>query len=220
MNSLAIIIPALGKNEYHEKGDLAPFGDVSLLQWKLSQVEKIDYPKTIYISTSSDEIAAFADKENVQVIRRNPDLSLKDMISHSLEQVEEDLVLWTHATSPFIGSRIYQTCLKSFLNMTAENDSLLTVFPIKEYVFHESSPINFEPQKHLSRRSITPVYSVTNGCFIIPREKAVSLQSYIGNNPLFYELDKLAAMEIKDVQDMTIANDLLALYIRNDVVDS
>lgn len=220
MKNIAIIIPAQGKNEYHEKGDLAPFGDVSLLQWKLTQVEKIDFPKTIYIATSSKEITDFSRRANVQVINREPDLTLKEMISHSLNGVKEDIILWTHATSPFIGSNIYLECLSNFMNMPATNDSLLTVLPIREYVFYKEKPINFIPQEHLSRRNITPVYSTTNGCFIISKEKASSFQSFIGNNPLFHELDRLSAMEIKDVQDMSIANDLLALYFKNDILNS
>lgn len=218
MKDLAIIIPALGKNEYHEKGDLASFGDVSLFQWKLTQVEKIDYPKTIYISTSSDEIAELAGKAHLKVIRRDPNLSLKDMIAHTLNKVQEELILWTHVTSPFIGSKTYRTCLDNFVKMPEEYDSLLTVHPVREYIFYNSEPINFDPHKHVSRRTITPALAVTNGCFVISREKAVSLGNYMGDKPLFHELDKLASMEIKDVQDMSIANDLLAFYMKKEVL--
>ena len=38
---LNIIIPALEKNKYSTSGDLAPWGDTTLLEWKIYQAKKI-----------------------------------------------------------------------------------------------------------------------------------------------------------------------------------
>ena len=35
--NFAVIIPAQETNKYHKLGDLAPFGDTTLLEWKISQ---------------------------------------------------------------------------------------------------------------------------------------------------------------------------------------
>ncbi|EKO5126655.1 hypothetical protein P0K00_001322, partial [Campylobacter coli] len=36
----AVIIPAQESNQYHEKGDLAPFGSTTLLEWKIAQCKE------------------------------------------------------------------------------------------------------------------------------------------------------------------------------------
>ena len=38
--SFAIIIPAQEKNRYHDQGDLAPFGQTTLLEWKIAQCKE------------------------------------------------------------------------------------------------------------------------------------------------------------------------------------
>ena len=38
---LNIIIPALEKNKYSTSGDLAPWGDTTLLEWKIYQAKNI-----------------------------------------------------------------------------------------------------------------------------------------------------------------------------------
>ena len=41
MKDLVFFIPAQETNKYHKLGDLAPFGDTTLLQWKISQCKKV-----------------------------------------------------------------------------------------------------------------------------------------------------------------------------------
>jgi CMP-N-acetylneuraminic acid synthetase len=53
----SVIIPAQKHNKYHKMGDLAPFGDTTLLEWKISQCKEFIQPECIYVSTDDDSIA-------------------------------------------------------------------------------------------------------------------------------------------------------------------
>lgn len=215
MNTIAVIIPALERNTYHEQGDLAPFGDVSLLEWKLTQVKKVVPGDHIYISTPSAIIKDFSRKNYFQVIERDENLSLSEMIAYSISAVSEEIILWTNVTAPFFSTKDYNSCINAFMKLDRSYDSLLTVFPLREYVFFDKQPLNFMLHQHISRRNIKPAYIMTNGCFIIRKEIALRCKSYIGNNPFLYDMDKLTSLEIKDIDDLTIANDLLAIYMKN-----
>ncbi len=219
MEKTAIIIPALEKNRYHDRGDLAPFGDTSLLEWKLSQVKRAFDPGSIYVSSPSEEILAIARSQGVKTIRREADLSLTDMIAFSIERVDAEIALWTNVTSPFMNGRDYAACLRAYEEARGERDSLLTVHPLREYVFYRTQPLNFGLHQHISRTVIEPVHIVTNGCFIIARDLALRMKSYIGEKPLLFEVDQLTSLEIKDFSDLTIANDLLTLYMRTKEID-
>jgi len=214
MKNIAIIVPALDHNVYHQDGDLAPFGDISLLEWKLAQLKHVVDPVQVYVSSPSEKVLTIAQRQNVQVIRRDPGLSLAEMITFSLAQVQEETILWTNATAPFMGSHDYEECIAAFRAKEGSFDSLVSVYQLREYLFYDNKPLNFSPGEHISRRSIEPAYQITNGCFIIGREAAVSRHSYIGSNPLLRIVDKLTATEIKDITDLNIANDLLALYMQ------
>jgi len=214
MTGIAVIIPALERNAYHDQGDLAPFGDVSLLEWKLSQVRKVVPERQVYISSPSAAIWDFGEERGVNIIRRDIALDLSDMICQSIAGVSEEVVLWANVTSPFVSSKDYLSFIDAFKKMGSSHDSLLTAWPLKEYVFFGGKPLNFELHRHISRRTIEPAYVFTNGCFVIRKELAVSLRSYIGTRPLLYEVDKLTALEIKDLADLNVANDLLTLYMK------
>ncbi|MBP9014350.1 MAG: hypothetical protein KBG22_12155 [Smithella sp.] len=214
MKSIAIIVPALEKNAYHAQGDMAPFGDVSLLEWKLSQVCNLLPEARVYVSTPSDTIAKWCQQQGVSVIRRDANLTLSEMITTSVLKTQEPMILWTYVTSPFIGAADYRVCIKAFAERKPEYDSLLTTILLKEYVLYQGHPVNFQLHEHSSRREIEPVMIMTNGCSIIMRESALDLCSTIGRNPIFFPVDRLTAMEIKDMDDLDVANDLLARYIR------
>ena len=54
-----IVIPALKKNRYSPKGDLASWGNTTLLEWKISQAKKINDIQNIYVATPDNEIIIF-----------------------------------------------------------------------------------------------------------------------------------------------------------------
>ena len=55
-NNIIVIIPALEKNKYSLKGDLCPWGETTLLEWKVSQARKIKFIKDIIVSSPSLKI--------------------------------------------------------------------------------------------------------------------------------------------------------------------
>ena len=214
MASTAVVIPASEHNVYSPEGDLAPFGDVSLLEWKLSQLKALGDRVRVYVSTSSPRIAAIAGAQGGGIIHRPADISLQAMIKHALESVSEDVVLWTFVTVPFVSAGDYNSYLEAYDAGRDGHDSLLTVHTLHEYALYRGEPVNFSPREHRSRREIDPVQVITNGCFIIGRELGLRLNSYHGEKPLRHEVSRLTAMEIKDFEDLTIANDLLTRYMR------
>ena len=54
--NIIAIIPALDKNRYSNYGDLHPWGGSTLLEWKISQVNKVKEIKDIYVATPNNSI--------------------------------------------------------------------------------------------------------------------------------------------------------------------
>ena len=67
---LNIIIPALEKNKYSTSGDLAPWGDTTLLEWKIYQAKKINNVNNIFVATPSKKIKALCKNLKINVISR------------------------------------------------------------------------------------------------------------------------------------------------------
>lgn len=209
--SFVVIIPAQETNRYHELGDLAPFGDTTLLEWKIWQCKDFLSAGDIYISSESSSIQRVAEKEEVNFINRPLGLNYHDMVSLTLDSVPcvDDLV-WVNSTSPFMGEEL-SFCLKKYRE--SQKMSLISVEKRKEYIFYKNEMLNFS-KEFVSRQDIEPIYVMTNGCYVINREQAIRNGSLVLPETDFFEVDALAALEIKDVIDYSVARDLISIYFK------
>jgi CMP-N-acetylneuraminic acid synthetase len=213
-DNIAVVVPALDNNQYYSDGDLVRFGDTTLLEWKISQVLGVTSKENIYISTPSDKIIELVQNYGVNTIKRSQITNPSQWIEESVEPIESEFVLWTHATSPFLSAGDYQRMIESFFNLPENHDSLIAVYKEQEYIFFKNSLLNFEVDEFKGRKEIEPVYRNTNGCYITPRKNYQQKRKYFGENPFYYEVDKLTSLEIKDIDHYEMALNLLSLYFK------
>ncbi|MEK9627554.1 MAG: hypothetical protein VW455_00885 [Nitrospinota bacterium] len=213
-DNFAVVIPALDSNQYYAEGDLVQFGDTTLLEWKIAQILGITSKEKIFISTPSEKIIDLAKSYGVNFVKRGMGSDPSQWIKESVDPIESDYVLWTHATSPFISAGDYRKMLDTFFDLPNDHDSLITVFKEQEYIIFQNKPLNFDVGKFKGRKEIEPVYRNTNGCYITPRENYRQNRIYFGEKPFYYEVDKLTSLEIKDIDHYEMALNLLSLYFK------
>ncbi len=213
----AIVIPALEKNRYSEEGDLVQFGDLSLLEWKITQVKNFIDAKNIFISTPSPKIEKIARRCGAHSIKRSENLPMADVVTESVKKIDKEIILWSHVTSPFVSSVDFKNMLDKFLKLDNRYDSLISVFKLQEFIIFDNKALNFVMTKVTERKTITPVYKITNGCFIARKGIYRKYKNYFGIKPFLYEIDILSSMEIKDALDLTVANDLISLFFKREL---
>lgn len=213
-DNIAVVIPALDSNRYYPEGDLVRFGDTTLLEWKISQVLGFADKESIYISTPSDKIVELARSYCVNFVKRSQGTEPSQWIPESVEPVEKEVILWTHVTSPFISAGDYRRMLDNFADLPKGYDSLITVYKEAEYIFFQNAPLNFDIDQYKGRKEIDPVYRITNGCYITPKESYRQNRKYFGRAPYYYEVDKLTSLEITDIDHYEMALNLLSLYFK------
>ena len=74
------------------------------------------------------------------------------MVKNMLKYVDADIILWAHATNPFIDHLIYNNAIKSFKKSTKNFDSLFSVSILKIILWdNKKKPINHNPfsKKHI-----------------------------------------------------------------------
>jgi len=113
---LAVIIPAISKNRYNELGDLAPFGDTTLLEWKISQCKEFIDASFIYVTSNCQSINEIACKENVNYIERGDETNYSNIIYNTAQSIKQSVILWTNPTSPFLGYQDYKEMINKFSN--------------------------------------------------------------------------------------------------------
>ena len=100
-----------------------PFANIrfGLVKIKLDQLIRAKLVNKIYLSTNDDKIISFVKKlKNKKIIihsRKDNSLSrsstmTQQLINHAIKVVPDGHILWTHVTSPFVSSRIYDEVIK------------------------------------------------------------------------------------------------------------
>ena len=207
----SVIIPAQDTNQYHELGDLCPFGRTTLLEWKVSQCKDLIKTSEIYVSSSSSKIKGICQRENINFIERIKGNDYNDMLNSSLEKIPTSIAIVLNPTSPFMGEAIVRQMYKTFLELNLEY--LTSVQEKYEYVVYKNERLNFS-DRDKSRKEIEPIYVLTNGCTIIDRAKWKGDSGvFLGEKNLF-KVDKLTSIEISEMDDYSMANELMSLYFR------
>ena len=213
--SFAVIIPAQETNKYHKLGDLAPFGDTTLLEWKISQCKEFVNSHQIYISSDSEIIEEIAQKEEVNFIKRKKQISYSQIIKDTLLEVKEDTILWANPTSPFLSSKDYQSMINKFISHENIN-SIVSVYSKYDYAYYDNERLNFD-KNFTPRTELIPIQIVTNGCYVIKKDIAINNESLYDDSPFLYELDYLSSVEIKDIHLYTISQELISSYFKRDL---
>lgn len=210
-----LIIPAQGSNQYDEKlGDLTPFGDVTLLEWKIFQCLEFTKQANILITTDSEMVLDIAREHGVPAIFREKNIGYSEVINQVVNSISEEVIMWVNPTSPFIGGSIYKEMLERFKK--SKEDGLISAFESKEYIFYKGKMLNFGVD-FSSRINNQPVYIATNGCYIIKRSILKEKLSFFSEKTEFFIVNKFVGSEIRDIQDLSIANLLLTKYIKQEL---
>lgn len=216
MTNFSIVIPAIEINKYHKLGDLAPFGDTTLLEWKISQCKELVSSNQIYISSDSSKIKDIAKKEDINFIKRKNEISYGEIIKDTLLKVKEKNVLWTNSTSPFISINDYKTMLRNF-EEDGEINSIVSIYSKYDYICYDNKRLNFN--ELTPRNDLKPIQIFTNGCYIIKKSIAIENKTLLSESPILFELDYLSSTEIKDIHTYQISNALISEYFKRDLLN-
>ena len=216
MKDLVFFIPAQTTNKYHELGDLAPFGDTTLLQWKISQCKSLVDSQNIFVSSASSMIKNIANDEGVNYFESEGD-SIEERIIAFSSQIDEKVIIWANATSPFLGHKEDKKMYESFLENKC--DLLFTVSEKQDYAFFNKQKINFK-NEFINRSLIDPIYICTNGAYIFEREFAIKQKHLLDTeNIYFYKLNKFKSIEIKNILDYSISKELITMFFSEALSD-
>ncbi len=211
--STSIIIPSLDSNRFSkELGDLFPFGQTTLIEWKVAQVRKMNNIKNIYILSDSNKIKKLAENLSVSFIERSASLSFISSIKDSLNKISSsETILLCSVTHPFVDDIIYEKGIK-FYKSDNGNSFVLATQSIREYIYYKSEPLNFSYDNYISRTKVEPAYYDTTAFYVFNCEKFIKFKGVYGNRPIFLNLDHFNCLNIENIENLKLAETLIPYY--------
>ena len=216
-----VFLPMRAGSERVPNKNTKPFSGVQggLCKIKLEQLINCNLIDTILVSTNDPEVVKIANKFNskkIRVLIRPDELassrtSTDDLIKYVPEVMPDGHILWTHVTSPFITSEIYDQIIEKYLEKLEDFDSLMTVTKLQKFIWKDSKPVNYNRnfEKWPKTQTIEPLWEVNSGIFLTKKYIYQSNNDRIGDKPYLFELSDDIAFDIDWLPDYKIAE---ALY--------
>lgn len=211
--SITAIIPVREGSRRLKNKNVAPFAGTNLLINKIRQLQRVKEITKIVVSSDSDTMLKMAELEGACIHKRDIEFcdeqtkTFGEVVEHCCESTTGDHILWATCTAPLVSPTEYQNAIKQYLNALNEGyDSLVSMEVFKRYVWDENGPFNYElGLKHVPSQQLKPLYFVTDGILLAPREKMIEWKYFHGTNPYRYILDKRRSVDIDDGLDLACA---------------
>lgn len=220
MNITALVPCRAGSMRIPNK-NTKPFGPSSLIEIKLDQLLRVDLIDTIILSSNDPIIFDLWQKkyqgrvefhQRPEVFASNT-CSTNQLITHFIESLDYEHLLWTHTTSPFLDSRSYAQVIQKYQKVLSQNyDSLLSANRCQEFAFKENGEALNYDSSVLGRwprtQEIDPFYVVNSAVFLCAKDIMAQYNDRIGKRPYFYPLTTVQGIDVDWPEDFTFAEQL------------
>lgn len=172
--SVAAVIPARGGSKRLPGKNMALLQGKPLLQWTIEAARAAHSLDAIYVSTDSNEIAAFAVEAGVDVIRRPCDIcqdhsTAEEALLHAVcvMPVQPSILVMLQCTAPFTSPLDIDACV--YRLREPDCDSCFTGAPYTGFIWAKGHPqpypVNHPRYVRLRTQDITDQYIETGSVY-------------------------------------------------------
>ena len=211
MNKKVVAIVPVRKGSKRIKNkNFKKFAKSNLLEIKLKSLKKVSLINEIIVSTDSTLAIKIAKKYNVSYhIREKYFASSKctnsEFFENLAKSIDGDFLMYTPCTAPLIKSTTIQNLIKKFLSIYRKYDSVNTINYIKEHLWLNNKPINYNPKKSPNTQDLPDVMKLTYSANIISRKKMINKKNVLGDKPYFYNISDIEGLDVDNPIDFDVA---------------
>lgn len=215
--SVNVFLPMRSGSQRVPKKNTKTFAGIEggLCRIKLEQLLKTDLVNKIFVSTNDPQVVDISNSFNskkIEIVMRPKNLassftSTDELINYVPEIMPDHPILWTHVTSPFINSDIYNESIDEYFNNLNLYDSLMSVTKIQKFIWNKTKPISYDNsiEKWPRTQTMEPLYEVNGGIFIASKNIYEKCNDRIGNKPFLFETVEEISFDIDWLSDFKIA---------------
>jgi CMP-N-acetylneuraminic acid synthetase len=161
-----------------------------------------------YIYCSDERVKEYL-LDGVKFLKRpewldDNNVNSNDIIREFIKEVDADIYLETHATSPFTKPNTLNVVVEKVVS--SEFDSAFLAESLREFLWQDGKPLNFDPQHFPRTQDLIPIYAESSGAFVFTRTNFLKYDRRVGVNPYIHEIDSIEAVDIDYPIDFEIAN--------------
>ncbi|MAG12558.1 cytidylyltransferase [bacterium] len=187
--------------------NIRPFAGSSLLELKVKQLLKIPSLDGVVVNSNSDEMLDVARGLGVETIKREEkyatsEVSMNDVYENMAENMDCDFILYINCTNPLIRTKTIEDMLQTDFK---EHDSINSAHLIKENLWKDGEPINYDPSCHPRSQDLPDIFALNFATSLISRDNMIVYKNVVGKNPLMYNISEEEGLDIDNLIDFKIA---------------
>ncbi|MBQ3653745.1 MAG: NTP transferase domain-containing protein [Synergistaceae bacterium] len=204
-------IPIKLNNQRLPGKNLLPLNGRPACDYLFSTICKVDTIDEKYIYCSDEAIKPYIapyESQGLRFLKRDKYLDgfmVKglEIIGRFVQDVEADIYVLAHVTSPFIRPETIARALAKV--QSGEYDSAFSAIALRSYMWLEGRPLNYDPEDIPRTQDLEPVYMESSAFFIFRREVFTEMGRRIGKKPYICEVDQVEAVDIDTPEDFEFA---------------
>ncbi len=171
----------------------------------LLSIKEID---EVYVYCSSETIKEYI-PAGVKYLKRSVELDkdttkINEVIAAFANEIEADIYVMSHVTSPFIEAASIRNGLAAVLG--GAYDSALAVQQLATFLWKDGKPLNYQLDNIPRTQDLPPVYAETSGFYIFKSDVIKQLHRRIGEKPFLVQVSQTEAVDVDEKEDFLIAN--------------
>lgn len=214
MKITAVIPIRTGSQRVKDK-NLRAFADTNLMELKIKNLLQVPELTSIVVNTNSElaiEIVNKSYRGGVATHRReeyyaSSQCSGSEFFRHLGEVTDTDIFVYCPCTSPFIKPETVSQCINQFIS-TSDYDCLATVSSVKEFLWLDGNPMNYDPAHAPNSQDLPDVVALNFGVTVVRKEDLIKNSNIIGKNPQFVKTSDIESIDIDTPLDFYIAEQL------------
>lgn len=132
-----------------------------------------------------------------------------DIYKSFINEVDADIYVLAHTTSPFIKVSSIENALAHILS--GENDSAFSAERIQTFAWYQGQPINYDLDNVPRTQDMEPIWVETSAFFMFRKEIFTEHKRRIGFAPYIQEVSGIEAIDIDEKKDYDFACKLVEL---------
>ena len=211
-SEVVALIPIKEGSQRIPDKNLRPFGGhPTLLHNKIQHLKEAGCFSHIYVSSDSDRIRDIALECGVEYIAREGYLCTgaarwDEVVVGCMNDIPGDPhVAWAMVTSPLYKN--YAEAVSTYLENLGENDSLVAVKSVKEYLIDEAGRPLFYGFGvwHPYTTEFKPMYAIADALFVARKSDQTLWRYWFGRKPYLLEISNLEAIDVNFQEDLDMA---------------
>ena len=182
----------------------------TLLELRVKQLLQIEQLDGVVVNSNDPAMLEMAADLGADTVQRDPHyasntVSMSDVYANMAAAMDCTDILYANVTNPLVKSESYMRAIEAYDNLGSGHDSLASVCPVKEFLWLDGKPINYDPARQPRSQDLPDICKLTFAISIIPRSLMMSRKNVIGFRPQLFVMEDVESLDIDTPLDFAVA---------------